>query len=361
MPRSRAAARDIQRAAQVLREGGLVAFPTETVYGLGADAENVAAVRRIFAVKGRPADHPLIVHAVEPWKWTRKPSADALKLAKRFWPGPLTLILKKNSRVPGVVTGGQDTVGVRVPSHPAALALLKAFGGAVAAPSANRFGKVSPTTAAHVRQDLGADVDFVLDGGACEVGVESTIVDVSGAEPAILRHGGVTREQVEKALGRPVSCPETGGPRASGRLKSHYAPKARVVVAPAGELKTRAAAHRAAGLKVELIRMPRAKDLYARLRRADARGVDVVLVAAPPEKGLGAAVADRLRKAAAARAYSRSPIDFKLIDRPGRRALSWRRCIRRSSRAATAGCAPTSRPSSAPTASWSPPCPADGT
>lgn len=301
MPRSSEGRELAERAARVLRTGGLVAFPTETVYGLGADAENVAAVRRIFAVKGRPADHPLIVHALDPWKWTLKPSAQALKVAEKFWPGPLTLILKRGPLIPDVVTGGQDTVGIRVPAHPLALALLRSFGGAVAAPSANRFGKVSPTTAEHVRQDLGDDVDLILDGGPCEVGVESTILDLSGKVPAILRPGGVTREQLEEVLERPVSCPKTGGPRASGRLKSHYAPRARVVVAPAAELDALAAKERAAGLRVELIREPRARELYARLREADAKGADVVVVAAPPESGLGSAVADRLRKAAAAR------------------------------------------------------------
>ncbi len=291
----------IERAAAVLRAGGLVAFPTETVYGLGADADNAAAVARIFKVKGRPANHPVIVHAVEPWKWTQAPSAEARALAERFWPGPMTLILKRGPRALDAVTGGQDSVGVRVPAHPAALALLKAFGGGVAAPSANRFGKVSPTRAQHVRDDLGGDVDFILDGGDCEVGVESTIIDLSGERPAILRPGGVTKEQVEQVLGRPVGCPREGGPRASGRLASHYAPEAKVVVAKREELERRAEQLRASGQTVEVVEAPEASSLYARLREADARGVDVILVAEPSEEGLGLAVADRLRKASAAR------------------------------------------------------------
>ncbi len=287
----------IERAAAELRAGGLVAFPTETVYGLGADAENQAAVRRIFEVKGRPTNHPLIVHSTEPWKWTEKPPADALLLAARFWPGPLTLILKRSARVSDAVTGGQDKVGIRVPAHPAALAMLARFGGGVAAPSANRFGKVSPTSARHVRDDLGSDVDFILDGGECEVGLESTIVDLSGKNPAILRPGGVTREAIEDALGRPVALPEESGVRASGRLASHYAPKAKVIMANPDEIDGRAAELRARGLKVEVLPRPEARGLYAWLRAADAGGSEVVLVGVPEESGLGLAVADRLRKA----------------------------------------------------------------
>ncbi len=287
----------IERAAQVLREGGVVAFPTETVYGLGADAENVSAVRRVFTMKGRPPSHPLIVHAVDPWQWTKKPPAEALRLAERFWPGPLTMILKKSARVPDVVTGGQDTVGVRIPAHPVALALLKAFGGAVAAPSANRFGKVSPTAAAHVLHDLGDEVDFILDGGACEVGVESTIVDLSGGAPTLLRPGGVPREQIEDALGCTVICPKRSSTRAPGRLKSHYAPRAKVIVVAPDEIEKRAAKLRMNGLKVEILRTPEARGLYAQLRQADARGADAVLVSLPKETGLGLAVADRIRKA----------------------------------------------------------------
>jgi len=294
----------VARAAEALRAGGLVAFPTETVYGLGADAENAAAVGRLFAVKGRPETHPLIVHlgdASELETWASSVPEAARRLAGRFWPGPLTMILKKSERASDGVTGGQGTVGLRVPSHPLALSMLRAFGGGVAAPSANRFGKVSPTTAAHVRADLGGDVDFILDGGPCDVGVESTIVDLSGAEPAILRPGGVTREAVEEALGRRVEVREKGEVRAPGQLESHYAPRAEVVVVKPGEAEARAAELRKKGLTVEVIARPEAQTLYAFLREADARGADAIVVVAPSEEGLGLAVADRLRKAAGPR------------------------------------------------------------
>ena len=291
----------VSRAAETLRSCGLVAFPTETVYGLGADAGNEEAVRRIFKVKGRPTTHPLIVHVYDPWPWAEEPSADAVRLAERFWPGPLTLILNRSRRASDAVTGGQETVGLRVPSHPLALSMLRAFGGGVAAPSANRFGKVSPTTAAHVRADLGGDVDFILDGGPCDVGVESTIADLSGAEPAILRPGGVTREAIEEALGRKVGVREKSRVRAPGQLESHYAPRAEVVIVRVGEEEARAAELRKRGLKVEVLARPEAATLYASLREADARGADAIVVVAPPEEGLGLAVADRLRKASGPR------------------------------------------------------------
>ncbi|MGZ6141626.1 MAG: L-threonylcarbamoyladenylate synthase, partial [Myxococcaceae bacterium] len=197
----------IAAAVAVLRRGGLVGLPTETVYGLAADAENELAVRRIFAVKGRPSTHPLIVHvahasAIESWVTQVPP--EAYRLASAFWPGPLTLVLRRSSRASDAVTGGQETVALRVPGHPVALAVLKAFDGGVAAPSANRFGQVSPTRAEHVRADLGSDVDLVLDGGPARVGVESTIVDLSGAEPLLLRPGGVPVESVELVLERRI-------------------------------------------------------------------------------------------------------------------------------------------------------------
>jgi L-threonylcarbamoyladenylate synthase len=294
----------VARAVDVLEAGGLVAFPTETVYGLGADAANAAAVKRVFAVKGRPEVHPLIVHlgdASQLAAWAAGVPDSARRLAERFWPGPLTLILKKSPKVHAGVTGGQETVGLRVPSHPLALSMLRVFGRGVAAPSANRFGKVSPTAAAHVRADLGGDVDFILDGGPCEVGVESTIVDLSGAEPAILRPGGVTREAIEEALERKVEVREKGLVRAPGQLDSHYAPRAEVIVVKPGEAEARAAELKRKGLKVEILERPEAPTLYAWLREADARGVDAVVVVAPSEEGLGLAVADRLRKAAGPR------------------------------------------------------------
>jgi L-threonylcarbamoyladenylate synthase len=196
---------EIERAVALLRRGELVAFPTETVYGLGADAANPAAVARIFAAKGRPADHPLIVHlpaAEHLARWARDIPAEAEKLAAAFWPGPLTLILKRQPQVPNAVTGGQDTVGLRVPSHPLALELLRAFEGGIAAPSANRFGRISPTTAAHVREELGERVPLVLDGGACPVGIESTILDLSRGVPVLLRPGAIGPADIARVLGR---------------------------------------------------------------------------------------------------------------------------------------------------------------
>ncbi|HXX92554.1 MAG TPA: L-threonylcarbamoyladenylate synthase, partial [Planctomycetota bacterium] len=272
-----------------------------TVYGLGADAENESAVRRIFRVKGRPSTHPLIVHVQDPWPWAQDPPPWARRLAERFWPGPMTLVVRRNRRASDAVTGGQETVGLRVPSHPLALSLLRAFGGGIAAPSANRFGKVSPTTAAHVRSDLGSEVDFILDGGPSTVGVESTIIDCSGPEPSILRPGGVTREAIQEALGRPVEVIGTGEIRVPGQLESHYAPRAEVVPVSPGELEGRAAELRTRGLNVEVLREPEARTLYASLREADARGADAVVVVLPALEGLGLAVADRLRKAAAPR------------------------------------------------------------
>jgi tRNA threonylcarbamoyl adenosine modification protein (Sua5/YciO/YrdC/YwlC family) len=211
-----------------LRQGRLVAFPTETVYGLGADAWNPAAVRKLYSVKGRPAGHPVIVHfasADKAFEWAREVPDAAKILAKRFWPGPLTLVLKRAPKAPDFVTGGQDNVGLRVPSHPVAHELLEAFGGGVAAPSANRFGAVSPTTAAHVLADLGTDVDLVLEGGSTEVGIESTIVDLSGAAPVLLRPGHVSREALAAALGVAVEDKRASSPRHSGGLERHYAPR----------------------------------------------------------------------------------------------------------------------------------------
>ncbi len=292
----------IARAAEVLRRGGLVAFPTETVYGLGGDARDAGAVSRIFAVKGRPADHPLIVHLASEdslEEWASGVPELARTLARRFWPGPLTLVLRRAPGVPDAVTGGQDTVGLRVPAHPVAHAMLEASDLALAAPSANRFGRVSPTTSAHVLEDLGADVDLILDGGPCAVGVESTIVDLTGSAPAILRPGGVPREALEAVAGQPVPVRATGV-RASGTLESHYAPRARVQVVEPAVLPHELARLRAAGTAVEVV-AAEAVSLFAALRDADRRGAEVVLVARPEESGLGLAVADRLRRAASGR------------------------------------------------------------
>src|ERR671910_1784 len=244
---------DISRAAVTLRRGGLVAFPTETVYGLGADADNAAALARLYAVKGRPGEHPVIVHVGAPAQldeWAADVPVAARRLGDALWPGPLTLVVRRAARVLDGVTGGGDTVGVRVPDQPVALALLRAFGGGVAAPSANRFGHVSPTTADDVRADLGDDVDVVLDDGPCAVGVESTIVDCSGTELVILRPGGVPRERVEEVSGRSVGVRGDGLTRAPGTLKSHYAPEATVLVVDREDLAPRATALRAAGQRV---------------------------------------------------------------------------------------------------------------
>jgi L-threonylcarbamoyladenylate synthase len=302
---------EVDRAVAAWRAGRLVAFPTETVYGLGADAARSEAVRRIFAVKHRPVDHPLIVHLGDAEMlgdgWAASVIDAARALADAFWPGPLTLLLPKGTRVANEVTGGRETVGIRVPSHPLALELLRTFGGGVAAPSANRFGKVSPTTAAHVRADLGDDVEVVLDGGPSEVGVESTIVDCTVEPFMILRHGGVPVADIERVLGNKVAPVATGPSRASGMLESHYAPACRVELAGSSqEAATRAAALRAHGELVDVLDPDAGAELYARhlygwLREADDRGLTVLIAVPPPNEGLGAAVNDRLRKAAAPR------------------------------------------------------------
>ncbi|MFZ3566206.1 L-threonylcarbamoyladenylate synthase [Streptomyces sp. BH097] len=316
---------DIDKAVAVLRAGGLVALPTETVYGLAADAEDPAAVARIFRTKGRPPNHPLIVHiggAEHLDDWADDVPEAARLLAERFWPGPLTMVLRRGARVPLDTTGGLETVAVRVPDHPVALELLNAFGGGVAAPSANRFGSVSPTTAEHVRAELGDGVDFVLDGGPCTVGVESTIVDATSESLSILRPGGVTREELEEALGRPLDVPDTSEVRVPGQHPSHYAPNARVVLVAPEELvaETRRAhelGHRVgvflpsalAGTPVEahaVAAVPASLDAYARglygyLRELDEQGCDLILVSLPAQEGLGLAIANRLRRAAGPR------------------------------------------------------------
>lgn len=307
----------------MLRAGELIAFPTETVYGLGADASNPQAVARIFAAKGRPADHPLIVHLpdaswIDRWAVDVPPVAHALAAA--FWPGPLTLILKRHPDVPDVVTGGQDTVGLRVPNHPLALQLLREFAGGVAGPSANRFGHVSPTTAAHVRAEFGDAVAMVLDGGPCRVGIESTILDLSGREPRILRPGMLDADAIGTIIGRPPAFGASGGaPRVSGSLEMHYAPRTRLQLVPAagiegiardaldaGERVAVLAPAGAAFVHERLVWTPAnpdvdgfAHELYAALRALDALGCDRILVARPPADDAWRAVADRLQRAAA--------------------------------------------------------------
>ena len=318
----------VERAAEVLRSGGIVALPTETVYGLAADADNEDAVRKLFAAKGRPADHPVIVHVggTDAFDdWAKDVSDDARALGREFWPGPLTLVLKRAARARDVVTGGQDTVGLRAPAHPWARAVLHAFGGALAAPSANSFGRVSPTTAQHVIDDLGikprGKIDLILDGGACPVGIESTIVDVSGAEPTLLRPGSITREQLQRALRREVTDAGANAPRASGRLERHYSPHTPLSVMPPDELAAKLAKPGNERLAVlaplTLLENCRAdialaiaaasdpgdyaRLLYSALHRLDASGADRMLVAAPPDGPQWDAVRDRLRRAEAAK------------------------------------------------------------
>ncbi len=324
---------DYQRAVDLLIAGELVALPTETVYGLGADAANAAAVAKIFAAKGRPADHPLIVHlaghdAVD--DWAEDVPAVAWELMESFWPGPLTLILKKQAWVPSTVSGGQDTVGLRVPGHPVALELLRRFAAAkshngeahagIAAPSANRFGRISPTTAAHVAEELGDRIPMILDGGACAVGIESTIIDCSRGEPVVLRPGHISPLHLEAVLGHePAIETSHGAPRVSGSLAAHYAPTTPLRLIAGERLLDFLNAQRHRGGKCAVISanqppqagMPHAwrmlpadpigyaHELYAALREMDHASVDLIIVEALPAGGEWTAVADRLRRAAA--------------------------------------------------------------
>lgn len=317
---------EIQKAAELLAAGELVAMPTETVYGLAADASNPAAVAKIFAAKGRPADHPLIVHIgdiAQLGKWARDIPPAAHALAEKYWPGPLTLILKRQSNVPDAVTGGQDTVGIRMPNHPLALALLNEFAsvgsGAVAAPSANKFGRISPTKASHVKSDLGDAVAMILDGGESEVGIESTIVDLSRGTPVVLRPGAITAEEIETTLGQHAETPtDVPAPRVSGALAAHYAPRTPLqLVTSDGLLKQvdacvfKGQTIAVLAFSVPPLRHPAvlwfaaantaahyAHDLYANLRLLDIAGVDLILVETPPADPEWRAVADRLGRAA---------------------------------------------------------------
>lgn len=320
----------IDKAVQVLGAGGLVAFPTETVYGLGADAGSDQAVARIFAAKGRPSDHPLIVHvpdieAVE--AFASEVPAFARKLMHALWPGPLTLILPRREGVGAAAAGGQDTIGVRCPAHPVAHALLVACARAqppvlgLAGPSANQFGRVSPTTALHVRAEFGDNL-LVLDGGACSVGIESTIIDCTRGAPVLLRPGTLTREQVEAACGQPLRAQgdiAAEAPRASGTLESHYAPKARVRLMDATALQLALdvldadaagiaiysrAILRTRSTKVLRRRMPddaaeTARQLFAVLREFDQQGVRLIWIETPPATPEWEGVNDRLRRASA--------------------------------------------------------------
>ena len=306
---------EVRRAAKVLKRGALVGFPTETVYGLGADASSREAVARLYAVKRRPADHPVIVHfasAEQAFAWATDVPEGAKKLAAKFWPGPLTLVLKRSGKAGDFVTGGQDTIGVRVPAHPVAQELLKAFGGGIAAPSANRFGAISATTAAHVRADLGEDAEMVLDGGPSEVGIESTIVDLSGDGAVLLRPGRISRLQLEQVLGALVQEKRADSPQHPGGLERHYAPKTPARLVPPHELdreiarlrdKVAVLAFSRPDERVDYwLRMPReplgyARRLYAALRELDDAGCESILIEAPPETPEWAGVRDRLVRA----------------------------------------------------------------
>ena len=316
---------DLERAVGALTEAKLVAFPTETVYGLGADASRAEAVAGIFAAKGRPTGHPLIVHMADSSGLDRfgvEPSAMAVKLANSFWPGPLTVVVNRSSAVAPETVGGMSTVGLRVPDHPVALALLRAFGGPIAAPSANRFGSVSPTTAQHVLDDLGDRIDLVIDGGPAAIGVESTIVDLSGSEPLLLRPGGISDVELEAVLGQPVGTPvQRGLPddapdnvRAPGMLASHYAPSVPVELIEANRVADALAGGAAAGRRLGVVGpcpvahecswpLPTdasgyAAGLYSSLRAADRASLDRLLVIPPTTGSLLEAVLDRLTKAA---------------------------------------------------------------
>jgi L-threonylcarbamoyladenylate synthase len=314
---------EIERAAQLLRAGALVAFPTETVYGLGADARNADAVRRIFAVKGRPAEHPVIVHLASADlvpHWAREASPRAIALADAFWPGPLTLILPRAATVPDVVTGGQDSVGLRVPSHPIAHALLTRVlelgGDGIAAPSANRFGRISATNARHVGEEFGNTIALVLDGGASRHGIESTIVDFTSGEAVLLRPGAITIEALRRVLGTTPWVATAHSPRAPGTMASHYAPRtaARLIAAEALAREVSTATSRAdIAVLARTIAKPAdfdgiwiaapegsvtyARDLYANLRTLDARRAAEIWIESPPEGAEWLAVNDRLRKA----------------------------------------------------------------
>lgn len=318
----RATQSEIEAAVEALRAGELVAFPTETVYGLGANAQNPAALRKVFAAKGRPAHHPLIVHLDSSrylHRWTPKLSPEAERLAARFWPGPLTLVLPKAPHVLDAVTGGQDTVAIRVPGHPMAQQLLTAFGGGIAAPSANRYGHLSPTRAEHVRDELGDTVKIVLDGGECQLGVESTIVSCVDGPVRLLRPGAVTLSQLRSTVGDVQIGADATAPRVPGSLQAHYAPQTPVELVPGDGLEVFAGSLNDQGERVAVLAMrlplktlplvtwinagrkPQtyAHDLYANLRTLDKAGCARILVQEVPGDERWDAVRDRLQKAAA--------------------------------------------------------------
>jgi L-threonylcarbamoyladenylate synthase len=317
----RASQVEIDAAVQALRDGELVAFPTETVYGLGANAQNPAAVRKIFEAKGRPTNHPVIVHLDSPrylHRWVREVPEAATKLAERFWPGPLTIVMPRAAHVHEIVTGGQDTVAIRVPAHPMAQQLLTAFGGGIAAPSANRYGRLSPTRPEHVRDELGDAVRVVLDGGECQIGLESTIVACEGTRVRLLRPGAVTASQLLETLGDLAIGADAQSPRVPGSTPAHYAPITPMAIVPAGEIDAQAAAFSQGGRRIAVLaqRLPLkahkyvtwinagrrpeqyAQDLYANLRTLDKAGCQHILVQDVPRDERWDAVRDRLLRAA---------------------------------------------------------------
>lgn len=300
---------DLDLALARLHAGGLVVIPTETVYGLAADVTHRSAVERIYAVKGRPVGHPLICHVADAEHadaWGDMGVEHATTLAASCWPGPLTMLLPRRTSVPDIVTGGRPSVGLRVPAHPLTLDLLARHGGALAAPSANRFGRVSPTTVGHVLDDIGdaldADRDVILDGGPCPVGVESTIVDLTVTPPQVLRHGGITPEEIERLLRIDLAA-ATGERRASGMLTSHYAPTApmRLVDDPAAGRALLARSPGAVLIDRTADLVEAARSLYSDLRDADRPTTSLIIAVMPPAVGLGHALRDRLAKAAAER------------------------------------------------------------
>jgi L-threonylcarbamoyladenylate synthase len=304
MTRSAPITTDVDRAIDILQHGGVVAIPTETVYGLGACVSHHAAIRRVFEIKKRPHDHPLIVHIgpeadIEHWGLF---NSDALQLAQTCWPGPITLLVPRTTAVPDIVTGGRDSVAIRMPSHPITQDLLSRVADGVVAPSANTFGHVSPTTAQHVHDDIGAEVDLILDGGSCDIGVESTIVDCTTSPPQIVRPGAITRVEIEKILS--ITVADTEGPsRAPGMLASHYAPRIPVeLVESTREGRDLLTRHKRQYRHSVMIHHDDLAEyaalLYRDLRHAEDMDYDAIIAVLPPNEGLGIAIRDRLQKAA---------------------------------------------------------------
>ncbi|MCU0760676.1 MAG: L-threonylcarbamoyladenylate synthase [Steroidobacteraceae bacterium] len=320
-PVRRATQKELEEAVTALRNGDLVAFPTETVYGLGANARDAGALRRVFEAKGRPADHPLILHLDSVRflpRWVAEVPPQVEPLARAFWPGPLTLVLPRSEEAPDVLTGGQDTIAIRIPSHPMAQQLLTAFGGGIAAPSANRYGRVSPTRPEHVREELGDAVAVILDGGESSIGVESTILSLAGERPRLLRPGSVTQAQLEAVIGPVEVGAGKGSPRVPGSTAQHYSPQTAVAIVPSTLLESRIDTLLRDARRVAVLaqRPPRKAqqgvtwinagrrldayqhDLYANLRSLDKAGADLILVEEVPSQPDWAAVRDRLTRAA---------------------------------------------------------------